>query len=468
MDVSDPSDGGANLRRSGDVIFRLLTLIVILSPLPLGSIKPWAWSLEGLLVSALLLAWLARMYWEGKNQRVSLSAIRWAAYPYLAVLGWSLFQAYVPVPGFMAHPAWEEASKALGYPLKSRISSDPEATKSAFVNLACYGAVFYLFLQLTDDRKRAKSLYMTITGASAAYAIYGIIEYSSGGKSLLWYDLKEFTHGHAVRGTFVYKNAFATYTGLGLLCLLTLVSGKLAHMALSLQSRNMTTRERSEVYSQIFPHAMVFAVLFAALTLSMSRAGFILSCLAAGIYITYNARNLGWSFKSALIPLAALLISGLLYHFMAGAMERRFGLIEKDSESRENIYEMTIRGILDAPITGVGHGSFENNIKAYYPNGYTKNVNTAHNVYLEAAFELGIPAAALLCVSIFSIGSICARGATAKRTRLWSYGAAGVSSVTLIALHSWVDFSIQIPAVAITFAAITGAACARSLRHKTG
>jgi len=110
----------------------------------------------------------------------------------------------------------------------------------------------------------------------------------------------------------------------------------------------------------------------------------------------------------------------------------------------------------------VGHGTFEDAIRAHSRADYPFAVNAAHNVYLESAMELGIPAAALLCASILLAGRVCATGA-AGASRSWPYSAAGASAVALAALHSLFDFSMQAPAVAVTFAAIVGAACARSL-----
>ncbi|MBT3172905.1 MAG: 1,4-beta-xylanase, partial [Rhodospirillaceae bacterium] len=43
-----------------------------------------------------------------------------------------------------------------------------------------------------------------------------------------------------------------------------------------------------------------------------------------------------------------------------------------------------------------------------------------------------------------------------------SYPAAGVAAGVLVASHSIVDFSLQIPAVSVVFAAMLGAACAQS------
>ena len=40
----------------------------------------------------------------------------------------------------------------------------------------------------------------------------------------------------------------------------------------------------------------------------------------------------------------------------------------------------------------------------------------------------------------------------------------GISATIMVGLHATVDYSLQIPAVAMAYAAILGAACAQSLR----
>ena len=56
---------------------------------------------------------------------------------------------------------------------------------------------------------------------------------------------------------------------------------------------------------------------------------------------------------------------------------------------------------------------------------------------------------------------ICLAGVN-RRHRDWVYPATGVAASVLVGLHATVDFSLQIPAVAILYAGIMGLACAQS------
>ena len=58
-------------------------------------------------------------------------------------------------------------------------------------------------------------------------------------------------------------------------------------------------------------------------------------------------------------------------------------------------------------------------------------------------------------------GAICLRGVLVRK-RDTSYPAVGLAATALIAVHSAVDFSLQIPGVAVPYFALLGAACAQS------
>ena len=85
----------------------------------------------------------------------------------------------------------------------------------------------------------------------------------------------------------------------------------------------------------------------------------------------------------------------------------------------------------------------------------------AHNTWLENAFELGVPAALALYLALGGLVMTCLRGVT-RRHRDWVYPATGVAASVLVGLHALLDFSLQLPAVAILYACIMGIACAQS------
>jgi hypothetical protein len=81
--------------------------------------------------------------------------------------------------------------------------------------------------------------------------------------------------------------------------------------------------------------------------------------------------------------------------------------------------------------------------------------------YLENIFELGWPIAVILFLCVAWLTRRCFSGAR-NRGRDWVYPATGVAATVLVAIHSIVDFSLQIPGIAITYACILGVACAQS------
>jgi O-antigen ligase len=88
----------------------------------------------------------------------------------------------------------------------------------------------------------------------------------------------------------------------------------------------------------------------------------------------------------------------------------------------------------------------------------------AHNSYLELALALGVPAAALLMLALAAPFLRCLIGARDRR-RDAVYPYIGVGATVLVAAHSAVDFSLQIPALAATYALIMAVAVAQSWRR---
>mgnify|MGYP003352136470 FL=1 len=81
--------------------------------------------------------------------------------------------------------------------------------------------------------------------------------------------------------------------------------------------------------------------------------------------------------------------------------------------------------------------------------------NQAHNTYLETMFEIGVPAALVFLLAPLWIVALCLRGYFIRhRDRVYPLVAVGCS--TIAAVHSVFDFSLQIPAVATTYAVVLG------------
>ena len=85
----------------------------------------------------------------------------------------------------------------------------------------------------------------------------------------------------------------------------------------------------------------------------------------------------------------------------------------------------------------------------------------AHNTYLENILELGYPAALALFATFGGFLVLTFRGLRRRRQHK-VYPCIGFAATALVSSHSLVDFSLQIPAVAMTYSLLMGAACAQS------
>jgi O-antigen ligase len=135
---------------------------------------------------------------------------------------------------------------------------------------------------------------------------------------------------------------------------------------------------------------------------------------------------------------------------------------------RFEIWRATGRAALDFPIIGSGLGTFAS-VMPHYETTEAKAF-FAHNDYLQAALEAGLPVALLLGVLASRQLRTLARGA-ARNGDLYcaalSAGAAG--ALAAIAFHSFFDFNLQVPANALSLAVVAcvGAVAARATRLGT-
>jgi O-antigen ligase len=161
--------------------------------------------------------------------------------------------------------------------------------------------------------------------------------------------------------------------------------------------------------------------------------------------------------RLSLITLAAFGV--LLFAFNGNKL---LGRVNESVSSigREYIYTSTIRAIADHPWIGTGLGSFAETFSRYRDARLdTDNFffDKAHNTYLELALEIGLPAMALLLAILAGIVYVSARGVFVRR-RDYVFSAVGLGVTGLVALHSTIDFSLQMPAVAVAYALVLGLA----------
>jgi O-antigen ligase len=157
-------------------------------------------------------------------------------------------------------------------------------------------------------------------------------------------------------------------------------------------------------------------------------------------------------------------IGGAFVIFSGEQVAERLSGTTFGSDERPVIYDLTLQGISQRPWLGTGYGTFEEAFRLFRDQRVNGLWDKAHNSYLENALELGLPAAVLLTASVGALFLRCLIGVVVRR-RDAIYPAIGASATVLVAGHALVDFSLQIPAIAATYALIMGAAVAQSWRR---
>ena len=93
--------------------------------------------------------------------------------------------------------------------------------------------------------------------------------------------------------------------------------------------------------------------------------------------------------------------------------------------------------------------------------GTFDKLDFAHNTYLEVLQGLGLIFGSMLLASVSVMVWRCVKGVATRQVNE-TVPAVAASAAVVLGVHSLVDFSLQIQAIAITFMALLGAGVAQS------
>lgn len=443
-----------------------LIAIVAIAPLPFGSNRPLGWSLMSLEVGILLVCWSLHHIWTGQALPVKVDHIKGALLLFVLTCVWVLVQLIPNIPFGLAHPAWQEVNIFFGSNVPDRISIDPDQSVTGLVRWLTYAGVFWLSLQLTRDRTAAKTGLRAFVVIGAGYALYGLIATYMLGDTILLFD--KWMGKGSVTSTFANRNSYATFAGLGVIATTALIIGSRRRNDLPLFSwQRLYDTLSHTLSSSLFAYVLLF-VSVTALLLTGSRAG-ALSTLAAFLVLLWQfARGKRLGAPSRVAGTVVFLILGAgVVGFSGGFLGERFS--QGGSNLRFESYQNAVSAAEDHALLGSGLGSFAQIFPLYRETEVLRDkfVTKAHNTYLENALELGLPATLCLTWAVGLLAWQCWKGVV-SRTRDRYFPAMGFSASVLVGLHAVVDFSLQIPAVAVAYMFLLGVAIAQSYSSRRG
>jgi O-antigen ligase len=448
------------------MIFYSLLAVIFLSPLPYGANRPWSVSLCILLIAILGFCWAVRYLIDKRIAFFkSFRAISDIIIAFLLVIIWAILQQSPVFPN-LNHPLWQLQAELL-HNSAGFISLTINDTIIATLRYSSYALVFWLSLCYSQDVNKARKIISGFMISGLIYCAYGLVMDLGGFNQVLFQKVARL---NSVSSTFINHNHFSTFAGLTLLCCSALLyESVIAATKYGVSKTNMGMQLFLErLILRAWLPLSCFIVISTALILTYSRGG-VLSTFVGLIVllIALNVHKKTINTKILGTFIAFIIMGGSIFYVSADDLVDKINHQGFNDPLRMQVNELVWNAILTNPYVGFGWGSFTEAFTLYKSVAITGAVSYpvlwdyAHNTYLETIFELGFPAALAFFYCFLRLALICIKGLFIRK-KDWLYPAIGLSATVLIATHATVDFSMQLPAVAYSYALLMGCACAQS------
>ena len=449
---------------SGKLASFVLFAIVILAPLPFGSVDPLpivAWcAVLGMALCAVSLRGLDRRHFLiVAGMAVVVGAYLLVVHEQVAAR--PFFDAAPP------DPIWHAASNALGSPVPPSVSMVRD--QPLFALGAPLAAILCLLVSfiVCVDRQRAHHLLRVVAWSGSAYAAYGIAAFCIDPTTVLW--MKKQAYFTVLTSTFINRNTAAVYFGcctiIWLLILLQDIARRLSPAAGG-PSRSTIAQALQNLRNISLVRFFAFFACFVAMFLTGSRAGVLLSLLVGALAVgglAWKALSFGRKRAWMLMPVAGILI--IVIQLLGAGVIGRLDSEGLAGGGRLDTYRSTLAMIRDHPWLGTGLGTFAWSYPSYRSGAWTSwgTWERAHSTLLEIASEMGLPLAGLVFAAWAAVFGILLFGLwTRNRDQIIMVAALAAASLGI--LHSLIDFSLQIPGFALMVFALVGAGLAQSFR----
>lgn len=433
------------------VVFLGLLALVLWLPIPFGSNRPWAVSLMGLATFGLIGLWALAIFMRPYEIPQAVWDNRWVLLIWGLWLVWIAFQL-VPISQLPIELASTSASKLRAAGYSRPISISPEDTYASFLNSLTYFGLYLLVLVTVTTRDRLRLLGFVIVLAGLFQAMYGSLMTLSG-VEYTFFEKKVAYLGNAT-GTFINRNHLAGYLEICSALAVGLVVADIGRMPSG--GWRVWTRELIDLFFSRKTRIRIFLIIMViALVLTRSRMGnvaFFTSLMICGsLYVLLRERRY---FPQALMILVSFFVVDLVIVNQWFGLEQVVQRVEQttvETEVRTYVLPEFMKALPQYWLTGSGLGTFAQAVLPYrevFPKHYYDH---AHNDYLEFMIETGVVGMTLLAMLVLATVLHSVRVIFNRHDRLRTgIALASLMAMLSIAIHSMVDFNLQIPANAAT------------------
>jgi len=438
---------GEGLTRLNTLVFWLLVALLAIAPIPFGSARAIYWGALAAAIGLVGMVYCALLVWMRQAPRIAPAALWPQAVLWVAVCAWLVVQV-LPLGG-LAIPLPDGTTLDAG-----TISIAPGMTLLMLARQLGYGLFFFLMLQTLANGRRRRLLFDVLLCIIIAHGVYGMISLRSGDTIL---GLEKWAYNGYATGTFVNRNSYATFLAMGSI----IAAGRFGHVLARGFAHHRDDGRPPHFWSSLVIYAVAYVFLVTVILSTASRMGLFVTVVGTIVALAVLLQGgRGKGMLLALVPVILAAIAVAMVFFGVGLFER-LGGVETSAQVRGDFYRQIWELILLRPLTGFGGGSFELAFPLVHalPVSTDRVWNLAHNTYLALWSELGLVAGSLV---ILSVGLVAVRigHAVIRRQGNLEAQAIALGSLVACALHSLVDFSLEIPANTLIFLALLAAGAA--------
>lgn len=463
---------------AGWLVLAVFLLVIFAAPLPLGSNREWAWApiLMVLGVIGILCALGlgdAAGFRVEDNERWPLLALV-VCFVLFTFVGLLQMSTYAPATG--SSQFYARAAALLGQAHAVVPSLSVDATRNTLLRCLACVLVFVIARALFREPDRARLLVFAFLLSAIAVMVYALLQQSSTGGCYVGSLLKkqgEYTNDRCLMsGTFANSNSFGCFAGMALAATLAWMfkQNRRGRVVVDRYDDGDGGNDGDRFFRRLDGGTMILAamaLLFVGTQLfSSSRAAFAVT-VAVVIAMLYLSMRGRWRSPGQVGRVIALgtVIGVLVLVIAGGAMLRKVSLFsESGNFNRTFIWKASLRAAQASPWLGWGLGTFPDIYAAYQPDEISQANDKAHSTPIELYVETGaLGAVPGLLMALIPWG-VCLWGALQRRRQRHLLVAAfAVPGIAM--LHSAVDFSLQIPAIAFISAAFLGMGWAQAFHR---
>lgn len=431
-------------RRINDRFAGALVAVVILAAVPIASARPVFWMIWAMVLGVMLAGYMVTMARVDPDRPVNSLRLKAVLLPALAMPLFGLVQYLVGGP-----LALDGLPGGLSTPVGTLA---PNATLMAVVRISGFFALFVLAHEVSTRARRVDAMAWGLFAGIALHAVWALIALLFLNDIAFWGE--KAAYSGVATGTFVNRNSFANFLAMGL-CLgvaMILSRANAPHIRMP-GGRSMFSERNLETFALW----IVAGIIAITLMLTQSRMGVVSGFV--GVLVVYfvmvlkrEHSKIAAAMRVAVIGLVAII--GGFGLFGRGLLER--GLFTAtDSVNRSELYRQVIGMIADRPLAGTGLDTFQPAYELVHQPPVSAGFvwHLAHNTYLALWSELGVVIGTLPMIAVamaaWNLVSIIRRRRTDH-----AVAAAALGVIVLQALHSTVDFSLEIQANLMLFVMI--------------